>query len=263
VRPPVGALLGFLPFRACSTTVPGSVSRVDTRGRDKPCTSCASGHPAVAVACRDPDTDAWTREPRIRRSAASIERRTSPSSGNPAQRALMRARMRQSPAWPAPPFTASPTERLARAPVQAAPRASLPLAARSPEGAGCWTSKTQLLEPSTGSHPLRGRPASTPLTERALVPRCRVDALATGFRHPRWLRPALREERVRGGSPCRQVDRLSWVFVPRRTDSPVRAIVGAELIRPSDRSPTDASPGVRRPVTRTPRSAPHHSRLAP
>jgi len=46
----------------------------------------------------------------------------------------MRARMRQLPARPTLPFTAPRTERLARAPSKAAPRASLPLTARSPEG---------------------------------------------------------------------------------------------------------------------------------
>jgi len=55
--PPVGALLGFLPSRALSTTVLGSVCHVDARREPKPRATCASGRPAVAVACRDPDSD--------------------------------------------------------------------------------------------------------------------------------------------------------------------------------------------------------------
>jgi hypothetical protein len=101
----------------------------------------------------------------------------------------MRARMRQPPARPTLPFTAPPTERLARAPFKAAPRASLPLTARSPEG----NEPPDLEDAAVGivnrSHPLRGRPADAPLAERALVPRCRVDALTSDSRHPRWLNP--------------------------------------------------------------------------
>jgi len=76
-----------------------------------------------------------------------------------------------------------------------------------------------------------------PLTELALVPRRRVDAAPGRFRYLERVRPVLREGQVGGGPSCYQVGRLSWDSVPRRTDSPVRAIVGAELIRPSDRRP--------------------------
>jgi len=41
----------------------------DSRSR----ATCSSGRPAIAVAFRDPDSDAWVREPRIRRYARSIE----------------------------------------------------------------------------------------------------------------------------------------------------------------------------------------------
>jgi hypothetical protein len=77
--------LGFRPSRALSTTVQGPVSRADTRGRAKPCTSCAAGHSAVSLRSRDPSSDAWIREPRIRRHAGSIEPRAPPSGGDPAQ----------------------------------------------------------------------------------------------------------------------------------------------------------------------------------
>jgi len=79
--------------------------------------------------------------------------------------------------------------------------------------------------------------AGAPLTELALVPRRRVDASPGRFRYLDQVRPVLREGQVGGEPSCYQVGRLSWDFVPRRTDSPVRAIVGAQLIRPSDQRP--------------------------
>jgi hypothetical protein len=86
------------------------------------------------------------------------------------------------------------------------------------------------------SHPLRGRPANVLLAEHALVPRCRVDASTTDSRHSRqWTHPS--RGRACGGPSCYQAGQLSWAFVPCRTDSPVRAIVGARLIRLSDRRP--------------------------
>jgi len=45
----VGALLGFFPSRASSTTVQGAVSRADARSRDEPCTSHAAGNPATSL----------------------------------------------------------------------------------------------------------------------------------------------------------------------------------------------------------------------
>jgi len=83
-RPPAVALLGFLPSRAFSTTVRDSVYRVVARREPKLLSTRAAEHPAVAVAFRDPDTDAWIREPRIRRHAESIGLHAPPSSGDPA-----------------------------------------------------------------------------------------------------------------------------------------------------------------------------------
>jgi len=57
-RSPVGALLGFFPFRVFPTTVQDSVSRVDIRGEPEPLTTHISRRPAAAVAFRDPDSDA-------------------------------------------------------------------------------------------------------------------------------------------------------------------------------------------------------------
>jgi len=88
----VGALLGFFSSRALSTTVPGSVFREDARRGHKPQATRSSGHPAIAVARRDPDSDAWVREPRIRRYAGSIEPRASPSGGDPAHPRFMSAK---------------------------------------------------------------------------------------------------------------------------------------------------------------------------
>jgi len=101
LRPPVGALLGFLPFRVFSTTVRGSVTRVDMRRGPKPQATHITGRPAIAIAFRDPDSDAWAREPRIRRYAGSIELRASPSGDDPAHQAPLE-RFRAPVASPAP-----------------------------------------------------------------------------------------------------------------------------------------------------------------
>jgi len=61
------------------------VSCRHTRGA-KPRSTRASRRPAVAVAFRDPDSDAWAREPKIRRYAESIELHASPSSSDPAHK---------------------------------------------------------------------------------------------------------------------------------------------------------------------------------
>jgi hypothetical protein len=132
LEPPVGALLGFFPFRALSTTVRGPVSRADTRGGVKPLLTCTTGRPAVALALRNLDSDAWTRESRIRRYARSREPRASPSGGDPAHQAPLE-RFRAPVTSPAPgPAGPRRTERLARAPSSAAPRASLPFTTRNP-----------------------------------------------------------------------------------------------------------------------------------
>jgi len=133
LRPPVGALLGFLPSRALSTTVLGLVSRVDARREPKPHATCTSGCPAVAVAFRDPDSDAWVREPRIRRYAESIELRASPSSGGPAHPAPRERRARQPPA-PTHALADVRPERLARAPSRRHPAPPCPSRPDPPRG---------------------------------------------------------------------------------------------------------------------------------
>jgi hypothetical protein len=97
----VGALLGFFPSRACSTTVQGPVSRVGARGRDEPCTSYVAGNSAASLRSRDPSSDAWGHEPRIRQCAEPIEPRTPPSDSDPAVNRISRTRLRQPPAPPA------------------------------------------------------------------------------------------------------------------------------------------------------------------
>jgi hypothetical protein len=77
------------------------LSRQRTQGALNPSTTCTTGRPAVAVAFRDPDSDAWAREPRIRRCAESRELRTPPSSGDPAHQAP-RERFRAPAASPVP-----------------------------------------------------------------------------------------------------------------------------------------------------------------
>jgi hypothetical protein len=192
LRPPVGALLGFLSSRALSTTVQGSVSRVDARREPKPHATCTSGRPAVAVAFRDPDSDAWVREPRIRRHAESIELRASPSSDDPAHPAPRERRARQSPAPLTPSRTRSRSVLLVP-PLGGTPR--LPaLHVRIPrEGAARWTSKTLLRRTVNHSHPSRGGEANTSLAERAPVPRFRVDRDAgwlAPVRTTLWARPS-------------------------------------------------------------------------
>jgi len=121
---------GSRPSRALSTLVPGSVSRRVARGGFETPTTHASGRPIIAVACRDLDSDTWAREPRIRRYAASIERRVSPSSSDPAHRAP-RERLRYASRQPRP--CALPGFRNGAScpcPLSAAPRASLPFTAR-------------------------------------------------------------------------------------------------------------------------------------
>jgi len=187
--------------------------------------TCVSGRPAIAVAFRDLDSDAWAREPRIRRYAGSREPHASPSGSDPAHRG---------PREPSRAPAASPILTPCRAcsdgascpcPLSAAPRASLPFTAVSPRrGPGRWTSKTLVVRTVHQSRPLRGELATGPLAEPDLVPRRRVDLGAADFRQPHRLGdPLLREEQISGGPPCRQVGRLSWAFVPRRVRLEVRA----------------------------------------
>jgi len=153
-----------------------------------PIPTCTTGRPAAALALRDLDSDAWAREPRIRRYAGSREPRASPSSGDPAHQAPLE-RFRAPVTSPVPdPAGSRRTERLARAPSSAAPRASLPFTSRDPGGVTRrWTSKTLVVEPYARPHPSRGRLATEPLAELGLVPRRRVDPDAPDFRQPRQL----------------------------------------------------------------------------
>jgi hypothetical protein len=57
LRPPVGALLGFSPFRAFSTTVRGSVTRVSTRG------GLEAPHPRAPPGARPSRLHSATRSP--------------------------------------------------------------------------------------------------------------------------------------------------------------------------------------------------------
>jgi len=123
-------------------------------------------------------------------------------------------------------------------PLSAALRASLPFTVVSPEkGRQPLDLEDALSSNRHQFHPLRGRLASGPLTEPGLVPRRRVDPDAPDFRQPRQLcDPPLRERQVGGEPPCRQVGQLSWVFVPCRLGSEVRAHERCWLIRLSDQT---------------------------
>jgi hypothetical protein len=196
-RTPVGALLGFSPSRALSTTVPGSVSRVGTRGAFA--LPRTFGRPAVTVAFRDPDSDAWAREPRIRRRSDSIEVRSSPSGSDPAHGACLERFVRQSPAPSLNPAGPISDGASCPCPLSAAPRASLPLAAVTSrrEAPSAGPRRRSFVEPSTRPRSLRSRLATDPLAKIDLVvpsPSCdgrRIDPDATGSRHLRQLgRPA-------------------------------------------------------------------------
>jgi len=99
------------------------LSRIPT-GRPRGPPTCVSGRPAVAVARRDPDSDAWVREPRIRRCAESIELHAPPSGGDPAHRA---PRERSgAPVTSSPGALSGVDGASCQCPLSAAPRASCP-----------------------------------------------------------------------------------------------------------------------------------------
>jgi len=123
-------------------------------GSSRPHSTCATGRPAIAVAYRDLDSDAWAREPRIRRYAESREPRASPSGSDPAHR-----RPREPSRAPAASPILTPCRECSDGascpcPLSAAPRASLPFTAVSPEGApAAGPRRRSYVEPCTSSAP--------------------------------------------------------------------------------------------------------------
>jgi len=244
-----------LPSRASSTTVPGSVSRVDMRRGPRPQATHASGRPAVAVALPRPGLrrlGSRAQDPSIRAvcRTSRITVRQRPSSPS-ASRALVR----QSPA-PLHALSDVLSGAPCPCPLSAAPRASLPLTALSPgRGEDRWTSKTLF------SSNRRPDPAPREAGWRSNPSRSSTWSPVTGWTPARLacasrtgsLDPPLREERVGGGPPCRQVGQLSWVFVPRRTGSQVRAIEWCGLIRFSDQTLASLVPYERFASGSTPR----------
>jgi len=157
----VGALLGFSLSRACSTTVQGAVFRVDTRGRDEPCTTHISGNPAASLRSRDPSPDAQGHDPGIRRRAGSIEPRAPPSGSDPARNASHeRDRASHQPSSP----LARLAGRLARAPSRRrpAPPASFTVPSPTRRARAAGPRRRFVFEPSTRPDPLRGRLAAHP-----------------------------------------------------------------------------------------------------
>jgi len=154
-------------------------------GGSGPRSTCATGRPAVAVAFRDPDSNAWAREPRIRRYTVSREPRVPPSGSDPAHR-----RPREPSRAPVACSILTPcracSERsvLPVPPLGGTPR--LPaLHHRLPRrGTGGWTSKTLSRRTVHPFRPLRGERATGSLAEPDLVPRHRVDLGPTDFRQP-------------------------------------------------------------------------------
>jgi len=230
--------MGFSPFRALSTTVLGSVPRVDTRGRLE--ASChahrrapshrgcipRSGLRRLSSRAQDPSTRRVSRTPRI----TVRQRPSSPSAsralGTPAASPIPRlAGVFGRSVLPVPPLGGTP-----RLPA---------LGGRLPRrGHGRWTSKTLFRRTAHQSYPLRGRLATEPLAELGLVPRHRVDPDTADFRQShRLCDPLLREEQIGGGPACRQVGRLSWDFVPCRLGSKVRALRAVLVYSPFGSSP--------------------------
>jgi hypothetical protein len=132
----------------------------------KPRATYVLGRPAVAVACRDPDSDAWAREPRIRRRAGSIEPRASPSGSDPAHARFRDASCASRQRRSTPSRTCS-SDASCPCPLSAAPRAFLPFTVVSlVGGVRPLDLEDALVEPLTRPHPLRGRLAATLLTEQ-------------------------------------------------------------------------------------------------
>jgi hypothetical protein len=153
-------------------------------------TTHISGRPAIAVADRDPDSDAWTREPRIRRRVDSIEVRHATVRRRPSSRRVSRT-LRAPVASPVPgPCRAHfgrsvlPVPPLGGTPRLPALHGRLPRKRATAAG----PRRRSFVEPLTRPHPLRGRLATEPLAELGLVvrsPPCgsfQIDPGATGFR---------------------------------------------------------------------------------
>jgi len=228
----VGALLGFFPSRVRSTSVQGSVSRVDARSRDGPCTSHDSRNPAASLRSRDPDSDAWVHEPRIRRHARSIEPRAPPSGSHPAHARFASAR--------APVTSSARTFPCARSvlpapPLGGAPRLPRPWRQDPVKGSRRWTSETRSLNRRPDPTPRGAGWRPTP-REVSLISRCRVDPDFTRCRVDRK-DPASREAGPVVGPPvARWADscRVSSLVEPTRRFE-LTSTLG--LSNPSDRRP--------------------------
>jgi hypothetical protein len=165
LRSSVGALLGFSPSRALSTTVRGSVPRSDAQTGHSPCRArlrapsrrgCIPrpGLRRLSSRAQDPSTHEVYR-------TSSITVRRRPSSRS-ASRALSCASHQHRPA----PCRARSNGASCPCPLSAAPRASLPFTVGSLVGGRRPLDlEDALVEPSTRPHPLRDRLAARPLAE--------------------------------------------------------------------------------------------------
>jgi hypothetical protein len=195
-------------------------SLASTRAGGEPRSTRISGRPAIAVAFRDPDSDAWAREPRIRRSAESIELRGPPSGSGPAHRAPLECSRAPVASTVAHPAGRVETVRLARAPSRRHPAPPCPWRPTSREGRRTLDLEDAHVEPSTRSRPSRGALATEPLAELGLVTRRRVDRSQTDFRQPsRWTRPFAGSRSVVGPPVTRGADShgISSLVEPART----------------------------------------------
>jgi hypothetical protein len=233
------------------------LSRRPTRGA-KPRPREPPGAQPSRLHFRDPDSDAWAREPRIRRSKESIELRGPPSGGDPAHQAPLE-RFRAPVASPVShPAGRVGTERLARAPSRRHPAPPCPSRSFAPEGATeRWTSKTRIVEPSTSPTPCEAgwRPSPSRSSICRPLPACasyRIDPVTAGFRHRlrRWTRPFARSRSVVGPPVARWTSShgiSSLVDPARRCERERRCWASAQSLygvreNPLRVTPTAASP---------------------
>ena len=225
----------------------------------RPHATRTSGRPATTVAGRDLDSDAWAREPRIRRRSDSIEVRAPPSGGDPAHVASLERFVRQSPAPSQDPAgslsdgASCPCPLFGGTPRLPALGAVLPRKGATDAG----PRRRSFVEPSTRPHPLRGRLATGPLAELGLVVRsppcegCRIDPGATGFRHLRrlWTHSFARSRPVVGPPVARWTNShgISSLVDPARRCE-LRTGAGLWALRVT---PTNLSPRAEHPVAGT------------
>lgn len=236
--------------RSLAATHAGGVSPIHARLRAPSRRGCIPrpGLRRLSSRAQDPSTHEV-----YRTSSVTVRRRPSSRS---ASRALPCASHQHRPA----PCRARSNGASCPCPLSAAPRASLPFTVgslargRRPLDLEDALSSNRRPDPTPRGAGWRPNPSRSSVWSllRQLSPASEsTPGPLTFVTGPSSVDPPLREERIGGGPPCRQVGRLSWDFVPRRPGSMVRAEEPV-LAYPSFGFPTDVSPRARHPVTGTP-----------